>query len=149
MEISWKLVWRTLVHLSPSKQDHHSSITNGNGTDENSSNYSKLKQYATNHLFFFFISFYLLSTFSQSTHSQLHACSMASCSCHSLIVDMNRTAPILQTSIPKSHPFDQLQRFKETNRRLHERRRFSVVVAAGAELSNPFSVNIGLDSQVC
>ncbi|KAK1422165.1 hypothetical protein QVD17_25094 [Tagetes erecta] len=72
---------------------------------------------------------------------------MASCSCHSLIVDMNRTAPIVQTLIPKSLPFDQLQRFKETNRRLHERRRFSVVVAAGAELSNPFSVNIGLDAQ--
>lgn len=79
---------------------------------------------------------------------------MASCSCHLVIVDMNRTSPILQTVIPKHHPFD-LLRSREPNNfmgfitkcRLPVRRRVTVVVAAAAELSNPFSVNIGLDSQ--
>ncbi|KAI3767635.1 hypothetical protein L2E82_17933 [Cichorium intybus] len=67
---------------------------------------------------------------------------------------MNRTSPILQTVIPKHHPFD-LLRSREPNNfmgfitkcRLPVRRRVTVVVAAAAELSNPFSVNIGLDSQ--
>ncbi|KAI3785338.1 hypothetical protein L1987_44454 [Smallanthus sonchifolius] len=67
---------------------------------------------------------------------------MASCSCHSLI---NPTASILP---PKPHLFE-LHRSTHfiTKWRLPERRRLSVVVAAGADLSNPFSVNIGLDSQ--
>lgn len=79
---------------------------------------------------------------------------MASCSCHLVIVDMNRTSPVLHTVTLKHHPFE-LQRFREPNNsvgfptkcRLPARRRLTVVVAAGAELSNPFSVNIGLDSQ--
>lgn len=76
---------------------------------------------------------------------------MASCSCHSLILDMNRTSSIVQTLTPKPHVFE-LHRFRESNGvigfmtkwRLPQRR---VVVAAGAEPSNPFSVNLGLDSQ--
>lgn len=75
---------------------------------------------------------------------------MASRSCHLVIVDMNRTAPILQTvTTPKHHPLE-LHRFNNfvTKCRLPARRRLTVVVAAaGAELSNPFSLNIGLDSQ--
>ncbi|KAI3726547.1 hypothetical protein L1987_66345 [Smallanthus sonchifolius] len=69
----------------------------------------------------------------------------ASCSCHSLI---NPTASILQILTPKPHLFE-LHRSTHfiTKWRLPERRRLSVVVAAGADLSNPFSVNIGLDSQ--
>ncbi|KAI7739416.1 hypothetical protein M8C21_010759 [Ambrosia artemisiifolia] len=76
---------------------------------------------------------------------------MASCSCHSVIVDMNRTASILHplTPIPPHQ-----RRFRDNNNliikwRLPGRRRLTVVAAAGAEadLFNPFSVNIGLDSQ--
>ncbi|KAJ0629699.1 putative NAD(+) kinase [Helianthus annuus] len=70
---------------------------------------------------------------------------MASSSCHSLFVDMNRTVSIVHTFTPKPHPFD-LQRVM-TKWRLPERRRVTVVAAAGAEVSNPFSLNIGLDSQ--
>ncbi|KAI3758533.1 hypothetical protein L6452_06098 [Arctium lappa] len=77
---------------------------------------------------------------------------MASCSCHLVILDMNRTS--VQTLTPKHHPFE-LHRFRESNNfvgfmtkwRSPERRRLNLVAAAGAELSNPFSVNIGLDSQ--
>ncbi|KVH11580.1 NAD kinase 2, chloroplastic [Cynara cardunculus var. scolymus] len=79
---------------------------------------------------------------------------MASCSCHLVILDMNRTSPIVQTVTRKRLPFE-LHRFREpgnflgfmTKWRSHERRRLNLVVTAGAELSNPFSVNIGLDSQ--
>ncbi|KAL4583119.1 hypothetical protein LXL04_007683 [Taraxacum kok-saghyz] len=79
---------------------------------------------------------------------------MALCSCHLVIIDMNRTSPVLHTVTPKHHPLE-LQRFREPNNsvgfltkcRIPARRRLTVVVAAGAELSNPFSVNIGLDSQ--
>ncbi|KAL8257166.1 hypothetical protein R6Q59_029207 [Mikania micrantha] len=80
---------------------------------------------------------------------------MASCSCHSLIVHMNPTASILRTFTP-NHRLFELHRLRETGNtfigfmtrwRLPERRRLSVVAAAGAEISNPFSVNIGLDSQ--
>ncbi|XP_076953701.1 NAD kinase 2, chloroplastic-like [Bidens hawaiensis] len=68
---------------------------------------------------------------------------MASCSCHSLIVDMNRTA----ASILRSPHHLQPSTSFIARWRLPVRRRISVVAAAGAELSNPLSVNIGLDSQ--
>ncbi|KAI3761080.1 hypothetical protein L1987_51487 [Smallanthus sonchifolius] len=79
---------------------------------------------------------------------------VASCSCHSLILDMNLTASIVHTLTPKPHLFE-LHRFREPNNvsgfminwRLPQRRCLSVVVAAAAEFSNPFPVNIGLDSQ--
>nr|BCT08365.1 NAD kinase [Flaveria bidentis] len=74
---------------------------------------------------------------------------MASWSCHSAIVDVNRTASMIQMLTPKHHLFHRSRESGDFNTkwRLPQRRRISVVVAAGAELSNPFSVNIGLDSQ--
>nr|BCT08364.1 NAD kinase [Flaveria bidentis] len=80
---------------------------------------------------------------------------MASCSCCSMIVDMNRTASVVQLLTLKPHVFE-AQRFRETGDsfgfgarwRLPDRRRVGVVVAAGAELSDTFSVNIGLDSPI-
>ncbi|KAM0000230.1 putative NAD(+) kinase [Helianthus debilis subsp. tardiflorus] len=72
-----------------------------------------------------------------------------SSSFHSVIVNMNRTASIVRILTPKPYLFE-LHRSSSFvgNWRLPERCRFGlVVVAAGAELSNPFSVNIGLDSK--
>ncbi|KAK9054249.1 hypothetical protein SSX86_025327 [Deinandra increscens subsp. villosa] len=69
---------------------------------------------------------------------------------------MNPTASFPQALTPKPHLFE-LQRLREPSnfigfvakwRLPPDRRRFGLVAAAGAELSNPFSVNIGLDSQV-
>ncbi|KAL8231049.1 hypothetical protein R6Q57_000827 [Mikania cordata] len=79
---------------------------------------------------------------------------MASWSCHSLIADTNRTASIANILTPKPHRFE-LRRSRESSNligfltrwRLPEWRRLGVAVAAGAELSNTFSANIGLDSQ--
>lgn len=79
---------------------------------------------------------------------------MALCSCHVVIVNMNHTPSSSTFLRPKSHHHHHLFRFSESNHfvakwRLPERRRFNVIVAsAGADLTNPFSVNIGLDSQV-
>nr|XP_043614854.1 NAD kinase 2, chloroplastic [Erigeron canadensis] len=75
---------------------------------------------------------------------------MASSSCHLVIVDMNHPTSFLHRPFPTPKPhLSELHRFSTllTKWRFPERRRISVVVAAGAELSNPFSVNIGLDSQ--
>ena len=78
--------------------------------------------------------------------------SASCCSCQSVIVvDMNRTS-----SIPKPYyTFDINHRFRDSNNLgvKPERRRISVVASAagagaGAEVTNPFSVSIGLDSQV-
>ncbi|XP_076911917.1 NAD kinase 2, chloroplastic-like [Bidens hawaiensis] len=63
-------------------------------------------------------------------------------SCHSLIVDMT-TASILRTLTPIPHHLQRSISFIARS----VRRRITVVAAAGAELSNPFSINIGLDSQ--
>ncbi|KAK1433331.1 hypothetical protein QVD17_10241 [Tagetes erecta] len=73
---------------------------------------------------------------------------MASCSCHSIILDVNRSPSIFQMLTSKHYLFG-LHRSSNfmTLFRLPERRRFSVAVAARADLSNPFSVNIGLDPQ--
>ncbi|XP_071710783.1 NAD kinase 2, chloroplastic-like [Rutidosis leptorrhynchoides] len=76
---------------------------------------------------------------------------MTSCSCHLVILNMNLTSSSIVT--PKPHLLFESHRFNNNNLgtkwRLPERRRItSVIVAAGAaDLSNPFSLNIGLDSQ--